>query len=578
MVACGPEAVRDILRAAAARVPRERRAEVLDALPAAPVPGRRRTFDDTWDTTPDHALTQGADALVSRLEAGHYYAGLTWDDERQEERAAGDESWAMEMDELFGSAASAYLSGNVELAARVYGRLLGVFRHADATGIFCGPEPPDRMVQTDLNEAKRRYLRAIYAVSPDDLRPTRVLAELRALRRVGSPDVSLRSVSEMDGEPPLAGLEAFLPRWIDALTQAGAEPGALARETRRLLREAVEMARGPDGLGDLARSEGADHPEAYHDWVGALVRAGRTADAVRAARQGMGSIRDDVYRARMADRLAVLAELEGDAPLRLEAARAAWAARPTDVRLLLLVAAAEPEERMEGVIAHEAAAVLRPGWPHSDALACRVLLLAGRFEEAITRFRRADALGWGRPDHAGSIVLPFLLVAGMGATAPEEGSAVARLWETLDAEGRQYIDRRLLLDAEALEPLLARAAAPRPYSALLSSAIAGNPQPPAARTRLIEIARSAVESAVGELLECQHRRGHALAATATMAVAEVLAATRGEGAGVAWCDDQAQRWARWESYARDLQELRNASGRVPAPPRRPRSAPLLLLE
>ena len=566
------ERVLDALRVIAQRVPQELRRDVIDALPEVSAP---TDPEFTPSSTPSHPptgpsaeLADMADAFVRRLEDGHYYQGFGWDEERHEERAWGDESWAKEMDELFGRAATSYLSGAFDLAARVYGKLLGAFRHADRPGVFCGPEVPDRMIQTDLTEAKRRYFRSLYEVTSPTERPARLLAEMEALRHVGDGEIGLRSMSEVDGDPPLQGLNTFLPDWVRLLKAVRFDPKGWGREARRLLREAVDLQAGVDGLGKLARDEGGDHPEAYHEWVGMLVRLERIPEAVRAAREGVGRIRDAAYRARLADRLASLAVSENDLQLAVEATRNAWRASPTEVRLLHMAAAAQAADMLGAVLSIEAGAVLRPDWNFSDALACRLLLLAGRHEEAVTRFQRADALGWGRIDHAGSVVLPFLLLASTGLEAPPQGSAIEGVWSDLDAAGRNYFDRRLLMDrmGPSMEPATSSLLdSGRPYSDLLKQAVAQHPIPDVYRSRMLAAAQLKVESVVRDILNGQHRRGHALAAKLTVAVAEAIALTQKVDDGLSFVKAVRKEYRRFSVFKDELDTERKASPVLPDP-------------
>ena len=522
------------------------------------------------------------DGFVRRLEDGEFYQGYGWDDERNEERAWGDDSWAKEMDELFGRAATAYLNGNQQLAARVYGRLLHTFRHRDRVGVFCGPEPAERMVQTNLSEAKRRYFRAQYEISAVSDRPTRLLAEMEALRTVGEVEVGLRVMmdTEPDGAPPLEGTDTFLPSWITVLKGVRHDPKGWGREARRLLREAVELRGGVDGLGRLARDMGADHPEAYHEWVGMLVRLDRVPEAIRAAREGVDRIRDAVYRARLADRLAFLATAEEDHTLSVEATRSAWRASPTEVRLLSLVTAAERAGVRDTLLVGEAATVLRADWNNGDALACRLLLLVGRHEEAVTRFQRADALGWGRADHAGSVVLPFLLLASTDQETPPESSAIAALWEDLDAPGRQYFDRRLLLDAmtAGAEASADAMESERPYSALLAEAVLGHPIPEIYRPRMLAAAQIKVEAVVREIINGQHRRGHNLAAKLTIAVAEAIALSQTVDDGIRFARRIRKDYRRYSVFKDALDDARRGSPVLPDPSPRPERPSLVVVK
>ena len=558
------EELLSVLRILLQHVPEERRLELLSALPEARTPTAPEFslgfYAPLPSTSVGSVLLEKAEGLVHRLENGHYFDGLRWDEERREERAWGDESWAIEMDELFGQAATNYLAGNHELAVRVMGRLLGTFRHADRTGVFCGPDAAAKMVQTDLSEAKRRYFRSLYAVSPPSDRPSRLLAQMEALRSIGEAEVGLRSMMDTDGDgdPPLEDVDLFLPAWVDLLRSVSVDHPGWGREVRRLLREGVEIHGGADGLGELAHRSGADHPEAYHDWVGALVRLDRLPEAIRAARDGVARIRDAAYRARLADRLGLLARRCSDGDLAVEATRAAWRASPTQVRLLQLVNAAETASVRETVLAREAFMILRPDWQHSDALACRLLLLVGRHEEAATRFQRADALGWGRSDHAGSVVLPFLLLASTALTEPPEGSAIQALWHDLDVQGTNYFDRRLLMDQLSGGSEMEQGEQ-RPYTELLRSAVQEYPIPEEYRARMLAIAQIKVEAVVRDILNAQHRRGQSQAAQLSAALGEAIALQSARADGLAFVKGIRDRYRRYSVFSEALKDVIRSS-------------------
>jgi hypothetical protein len=240
------------------------------------------------------------------------------------------------------------------------------------------------------------------------------------------------------------------------------------------------------------------------------------------------------------------------------------------VRLLHLVAAATEDELGTALLTQEAANVLRPTWNHSDALACRLLLLVGRHEEALTRFQRADALGWGRPDHAGSVVLPFLLVAAAGRSTPPENSTMDALWQALDKPGRNYFDRRLLLDqmTTGIEGRAHLLESERPYSELLRDALAKYPAPEVYRPRMLAAAQRKVESVVGEILHGQLRRGHALAAQLTAGVGEGIALLQTPEDGRQFARSLQRKYNQYVVFTETLEDVIRSSSvlRDPTPP------------
>jgi hypothetical protein len=580
----GEGAMEVLLRKVATHVPEEQRVAVLASLAAVTsdsIP--LLTMTPAPDQPPeslDFELANSVNQFVRHLEDGCFFEGTGWDEELNEERAWGDESWARQMDDLFGRAATTYLSENRPLSAYVYGRLLGAFRHMDRPGIFCGAVSPDRMIQTDLNEAKRRYFRGMYEVTAPDERAPVMLALMESFRRVGDMDVGLAHIADMEGEPVLDSIDVFLPQWIEGLRNVDTEEQTWRRMARRLLREAVAMYGGVEGLGTLAQEDGRTHPEVYHDWVGLLVQQNRFDSAIVAAKQGVQCIEDPTYRARLADRLALLAHTTRDPDLAVEATRAAWRTVPTLVRLLLMVAATERANVKDVVLAREAADVLRSDWEHGDGLACRLLLLAGDHSEAMTRFENADARGWGHTTNPGSVVLPFLLLASTDLSAPPEGSVLASLWADLDAQERNYFDRRLLQDRLTTGSDTGRHPFDhhRPFSELLLEAIASHPIPDTDRTALLGLAQLKVEAVIREVLEGQHRRGEILSAHLAIACAEAIALSQQVDDAIPFVEAIRRDYADYSILVSSLDDLQKQTPVLPDSEESSKRPALILLK
>ncbi len=565
-----PNALTDsMVRILAEHIPEAQRDEVLDAIreahPDTELHLTRTPIPDAPSEFLDLDLANQVNAFVRRLEDGGFFECWGWDDELNAERGYGDESWALEMDEFFGRASATYLGDNTPLAAYVYGRLLNALRYTDRPGIFCGPLAPEAMIHTDLNEAKRRYFRAMYEVSAPSERAKCMLSLMETLRSVGSEDLGLVDVVEMDGQPDLPDLETFLPSWIDALKSVEADQKGWGRCARKLLREAVAMSAQADGLCALALEEGAEHPEVYHDWVGVLVQQNRLQEAIEAAREGIQRIVDAPYRARLADRLALLAHTTHDVGLAVEATRAAWRAAPTVVRLLLMVAATERGGVTGVVLEQEATVIGRGGWEHSDALACHLLLLAGHYEDAIVRFEKADGMGWGRSKHPGALVLSFILFSVTGHSKVTDNTAIAELWCELDAPERGYFDRRLLLDRLNTGGDTGRHPFDhhRPYSHLLLEALKSHPVTEQTRRRWLSIARRCVQDATREVLVGQHRRGESMAALWTIALTEASSVLDGEEGSLSLVDEVRAEYADYSMLQVQLDELQSKSPWLP---------------
>ena len=175
---------------------------------------RRKQLDD-----PD--LVKDIEQFVSDLENGDYYQGWGWDDQQYQKRAFGDESWVWEMEALFERCSKIFLAGNYDLAVKGYGKLLRAFHLEEEIGHFCGPDLPESMIDTDLEEAKARYLRAVYKTTPQGRRPSRLLSQFESLCYIGNLELGLQEIREAEPEE-LPEFEDFLPSWIELLKKGSA--------------------------------------------------------------------------------------------------------------------------------------------------------------------------------------------------------------------------------------------------------------------------------------------------------------------------------------------------------------------
>ena len=103
--------------------------------------------------------------------------------------------------------------------------------------------------------------------------------------------VGVRAMNDADIDQ-LPDLEAFFPSWLDALRVSDpahrselSDPSWSAVHIF-LLKEAVELARGSDGLGKLAKEKGHLHPGFYRAWISALRAESNYREALDAAMEG----------------------------------------------------------------------------------------------------------------------------------------------------------------------------------------------------------------------------------------------------------------------------------------------------
>ena len=462
-------------------------------------------------------LLEQVDELVSDLESGAYYDGWGWDSELREERPYGDESWAPTMDSLFAEAAKAFLAKNWSLAAQAYGPLLGTFELEEA---FSGSAYPEQMLDTDLVEARQRYLRAVYEAAPPAERVKALVQAIADLEDRGWPEFSLQALEETTGTP-LPGLDRFLPSWVEELESLTVEPSYLDRYRANALAEAVVRHGGIEGLAKLARGHGDRHPEFYDRWLAELVRADRLEEALAAASEGMERVVDGPASATLADRAASLAERMRRPDLVKRARRWAWRRSPTEERFLRLQPTTD-DPTGHRLACEEIEAAGRGELELPNPLRFRLKLLADDLKTLVAETAKAQPVGWSYGWTLGSVTVPFLLVGASGAGPVPEGTMLAHLWDevvtgTLRRE-RGWLGGALQPDAQS-KPV---EEVDLTWAPLVRAAIARTMAHPADRTKALEGARKAVEKRIEAIVSGGHRNAYARAAVLAVAVGEAM--------------------------------------------------------
>lgn len=203
--------LRSVLLSHAERLPAGERASFLAIFEASP----RRTSGD-GDLLADVASVAADPPQFEDQDFDVPYDRYgSWDDD------APEVGWP-ELDALLGRAADAFQAGRLALARSAYKELFGAIleRYEDGT--------IDLQLDTDLDEAKARYLRALHETLPARERPAALL-----------PDRS-----------------RFLAQWRDMLLaelRGRRRAGELGTDAGGLLLEAVALRDGAAGLGRACR-------------------------------------------------------------------------------------------------------------------------------------------------------------------------------------------------------------------------------------------------------------------------------------------------------------------------------------
>lgn len=237
----------------------------------------------------DDTLLSEIDDFVKHIEDGKYSTGWGWDDEIHDEREWGDESWVEEVDELFDSAGELFLSGDMKLASLAYGKLLKAFHLSEEPGHFPGQLPATEMVETDMDEARIRYLRALYEITHKEERAKVIFDEIKDLKYIGSSDFDLRSIEDAlltkpeDWRQFLVDMKEVLLK--NVIAQKDSSWGY--EKNFDMLCSIIFELEGIEGLSRLAREHGDKLHKVYLVWIRKLQEAGKDREAVEVYQQSL---------------------------------------------------------------------------------------------------------------------------------------------------------------------------------------------------------------------------------------------------------------------------------------------------
>jgi len=436
---------------------------------------------------------------------------------------------------------------------------LEAFHLQEECETFCGPTSPESMVDTNLDEAKTRCLRSVFETCPESDRANQLWDATMGLRHIGSGDVSLQTISDA-GKDPLTELEGFLPEWIRFLQEQPQETGAYWRGGRNsLLREAVRLAAGADGLADLAEKEGVNHPEAFYEWVGVLVREGRLEEAVDAAKTGMERIGESANKASMADCLAELAARSKDIELALEARGKAWRSAPTLKRLLFLCSENSPEAEELDLRLHQQLDCLKQGqYEPGIRLTCILELLCADYESPLLRLKESNALGWSNMNHPGVVVFPFLLHAASGVDAPVAESVMEQLWKEMGSgrPGGPFEPQSVLMEYAGESPSAAPSAS---LETLLLSVLKRHAPSDEDRLQFLKVALSVTCKRAEGIVSNKYRGAYRRAADAAVAAAEACSLFGRREKGTALLEALDEEFRRFSAFRKELREAIESS-------------------
>lgn len=505
----------------------------------------------------DPELIPDINSFIKDLENGEYCDGWGYDREIGEERAFGDETWTVEMDDLFDRAADVFLSGNRSLAAEAYGLLLHAFDLEEEGMAFSGPESPDCMIDTDVTEAKARYFRSLYETVSEEERVARLLMAMITLQYTGSSRMGMKAILEAD-DKPLSDFDAFLTQWLQALKEEKPDQDHWRNKLFQwLLREAMVLSEGTKGLAELAEEQGDRHPEVYFDWVLALMKEKKLDKAIAAAKKGVDRILNPDKKARLADQLAAMAIGQGDEELCFTARRQAWRAAPTIKRLLLFCGANDPDnDEIDKRLKTEFTWCKKSANKPDKRLTAILQLLVGEYETPLAPLTKTKALGWSNHQHPGPVVFPFLLLAGSGVEKPKAGSVMADFFSDLDS-----------LEHEELMPDLFGDDLRSPeehikLSHLFFLTLKRYPLKPGRRNEFLRIAKNIALKRICAIVSNKHRRAYERAARVLIGCVEALELAGKSKEGESLIQKVKEEFPRHSAFWRELRSLTGGKKRL----------------
>lgn len=526
LAACSAEELRAILRAMAQETPPTGRQAFLTKLePVEETAVAAQQAIQQEDLLAD--IADLAQELTAEMEGAEYWEEHSgWGEYYDDEDSLGPYAEQVEpLVELFDRAEAAFDYGQLSLARAAYRELFELLDLDDDYGR--GVHATD-LTGVDLDEARARYLRAVYELEPLAGRPQVLFEQMQQMDSVGLLRRYLGLVDLIQISPrPLSEREQFLAAWIAYLRpQAGPKADAW-------LREAVWLAQGTPGLETLARTEGQARPRAYLDWFKALAQEHKYQEVRQAAQEALQTLPAQLpIRAAIADHLCVAAAALNE-PEALRAGRwEAFLAKPTLARLLDLREATPAGEartaQMRQAVEHVRAYLAhppgrqsefewdrddleRPAWIDHSVLA-HACLLAEELEAAHQLAAGEKVLGWSSSSNPQGLVTAFFLVLLSGRQPSTALSPnLAQLWRWgLSASIRFWYGGG---QQESLLERLEQA-----YAEQFTQVALSQDKQPEILAWCVDIAQRRTDGIVGG----QHRKSYDKAAVVTTACAEVL--------------------------------------------------------
>lgn len=263
-----------------------------------------------------------------------------WDDYDYDAEDPGPDADSVEaVSSMFDRVNAIFDYGDTALAREAYEKLFAVLDLEDDYGRTINAYD---LEDIDLKEIRARYLRSVYlSLSREKVAPILIdkLQEMRSFFRPEPP--SLSEIIEISSDP-LPDWKVFLDAWMAFLKEQNDNCA------KAMLREAIFLRDGAQGLKNLSKSQGLENPRIFYDLVNYYKSCGEEAHALSEAQNALSILPEGMpIRAAIADQIIDLVDKKNDDPSFFQALWITFQEKPTLKKLLELFIRNEGESRKD---------------------------------------------------------------------------------------------------------------------------------------------------------------------------------------------------------------------------------------
>jgi soluble cytochrome b562 len=447
-----------------------------------------------------------------------------WDEYYDDEDSLlGYEEFIKPLSDLFDKVEALFDYGHHEIAKKAYEELFSIFDINDDYGrgirIY-------NLENTDLDEARAKYLRSIYLTEKSE---NRLVILLDIMEKFGDLDFQSRpklndiiNIS-MDVLPELS---QFLQKWINA-TKESSKPQYDAWH-----REATMLLHGSAGMESLAKTEGNKRPRVYVDWIQGLINEKNYKAALDVVNTAFKKLPKNLpIRAAIADLMMFCGQKLKDKKIEFNGLWFSFEAKPSLSKLIDLYSQCNDNNRLQQM--RKAAELIgehmnksnkydyERSWERDNieipamlnsSLLLHAYLFSDENNKAFELAKKGKPLGWSTNDNPQPLFIAYYLMR-LTKKSPEKSPTILKkFWDyALDISQDSIWDYGT---SESDSPQQLKSI----YQKLLSV-------PCVVDEKIINWCLIASEKRVHEIVSNQHRKAYDRAALLTAACTEALELT-----------------------------------------------------